>query len=263
MVFAPDFLQDQVAIITGGGTGIGLEIARAMARHGARLAIASRNPAHYEPAVRELNAIGPGAVGVKVNIRDAESVDAMTAEVLQRYGRIDILINNAGANFLSPAISITPNGWRAVVETVLNGTFFCSKSVAPHMMERGFGRIIMMAATNGWNASPAMAHSGAAKAGIINLAETLAAEWGPAGIRVNALCPGPVRTEGSDERLWMDKELVARLEQQIPLGRFALPADIVGPTLFLCSPASDFITGGIIALDGGDRLRNLRSFMGG
>lgn len=256
-----NFLKGKTILVTGGGTGIGREMALAFAQRGANLVIASRKEEHLEPTAEEIRSLGAKALAIPVDIRDAESIHSMVEKSLKTFGKIDILINNAGANFLCPAIQITPNGWRSVVDTVLTGTFFCSQAVAKGMIENGGGKIIINAGSNGINGSPLMAHSGAAKAGIINLTKTLAVEWAPFKITVNAVAPGPIRTPGSDERLWSNDKSIQELSKQIPLQRFGTPQDVVGPILFLLSPAADYMTGSIVTMDGGDLCRRLPALL--
>jgi NAD(P)-dependent dehydrogenase (short-subunit alcohol dehydrogenase family) len=256
MVFAREIFKGRVALVTGGATGIGKALAKAFAEHGADLVIASRKEDNLKSAAAELGATGAQVMFKVVDIKQPDQVDKLVGETLDRFKKIDFLINNAGANFLSPAIDISPNGWRTIIDTVLNGTFYVSRAVAKPMLERGFGRIVNMASTNAHNGSPLMVHSGAAKAGVISMTETLAVEWAAGGITVNAIAPGPVDTAGANQRLWPDPKFVARLEKRIPMGRFARPDDIVGPTLFLCSDAAAFITGATLVVDGGDRLRS-------
>ena len=255
--FAPDLLRDQVCIITGGATGIGWAIAQSMAKLGARLVLASRKVDRLQAATDELIRNGTPAIAVPTNVREPKEVDALVARAVEHFGTVDILINNAGANFLCPASQMTPNGWRTVIDVVLNGTFYCSSAAGKVMLDRKKGLIINMAATNGENASPMMCHSGAAKAGVISLTQTMAVEWAPFGVRVNAVSPGPVSTEGANARLWAAPEVMAKLERRVPLGRFASADDCVGPVLFLCSPAGRFLTGAVLAVDGGDRLRQV------
>jgi NAD(P)-dependent dehydrogenase (short-subunit alcohol dehydrogenase family) len=255
--FASDMLRDQVCIVTGGATGIGLEIARAMARLGAKLVLASRNVERLEAAAAELGALGAETLAVPTNVRAPEEVEQMVARTVDRFGTVDVLVNNAGANFLCPAAQMTPNGWRTIVDVVLNGTFYCSRAAGKVMLERRRGLIINMAATNGNGGSPLMCHSGAAKAGVINLTQSLAVEWAQFGVRVNAVAPGPVSTEGANARLWSAPEMMEKLERRVPLGRFALAADCVGPVLFLCSEAARFVTGAVLTVDGGDALRRI------
>lgn len=253
--FAPGLLAGRVCLVTGGATGIGLAICRSMARLGARLVIASRKQAALDAAAAELGGLGAAVLTVATNVREAPEVERLIERTIEHFGALDVLVNNAGANFLAPAAGISANGWRTVVDVVLNGTFLCSLAAFKAMSGRGGGLIINNAATNGWNGSPMMAHSGAAKAGVINLTQTLAVEWASSGVRVNAIAPGPVSTEGANSRLWSAPELMQRLERQVPLGRFARAEDCVGPVLFLCTPAARFITGAVIAVDGADGLR--------
>ncbi|WP_373048905.1 SDR family oxidoreductase [Vulgatibacter sp.] len=254
--FRPDFLQGQVALVTGGGTGIGKACALALAAHGAAVVLASRNEEKLAAVAAEIHARGGEALALPCDIKDPGQVESMAEAAWAWRGGVDLLLNNAGANFLAPALAISANGWRAVVDVVLNGTFYVSRAIGSRMVDRGRGRIVMMAATNGENGSPLMAHSGAAKAGVINLAQTLAVEWAASGVTVNAVCPGPVATEGANQRLWADPATMERIGKRVPLGRFATPDDCVGPVLFLASEAASFVTGASLVVDGGDRLRN-------
>ncbi len=258
--FAPDALKDRVCLVTGGGTGIGRAIALGLARCGASVALASRKIENCQQVADECRALGSDAEALSVNIRDPESVEACFRTLAERYqGRLDVLVNNAGANFTAPALAITPNGWRVITQTLIDGTFFCSQAAARLMLERGGGRIINNAGTNGWNGSPLMAHSGAGKAAILSLTETLAVEWGPLGIAVNAIAPGPVSTAGANERLWSQDETMARIARRVPLGqRLAVPDDCVGAVVFLASDAAAFISGATLTIDGGQRLRNVQ-----
>jgi NAD(P)-dependent dehydrogenase (short-subunit alcohol dehydrogenase family) len=244
-------------LITGGGTGIGRELARAFARHGATVGVAARREEPLAETVSLIEQEGGEASWRTVDIRDEDRVDACVEGFWEEWGRIDVLINNAGANFISPAAGMSPNGWRTVIDINLNGTFLMSRAVGRRMMSDGEGgRIINMSATNAHGGSPMIAHSGASKAGIDSLTESLAVEWGAADITVNAILPGPVRTEGSDKQLWQDEELVEEMESEIPLGRFGTPDDIAPLAMFLASDAGGFITGALIPCDGGDRLRS-------
>jgi NAD(P)-dependent dehydrogenase (short-subunit alcohol dehydrogenase family) len=256
MVFQTDVFEGKVVLITGGGTGIGRALALDFARHGARVIVAARRAERLAETVALIEAAGGLASYKTLDIRDADQIAQVVEEVWQECGRIDVLVNNAGGNFVGPAVAMSPNGWRTVIDINLTGTFLMSREVGSRMMEDGRGgRVINISATNAANGSPLMAHSGASKAGINSLTETLAVEWGRANITVNAVLPGPVRTEGSDERLWTDPKTVQRLESRIPLGRFGTPQDISPLVLFLASEGGSFITGALITVDGGDRLR--------
>jgi NAD(P)-dependent dehydrogenase (short-subunit alcohol dehydrogenase family) len=250
MTFAADAFKGRVVVITGGGTGIGRELALAFARAGADLVLASRKLENLEQACGEIRALGRRALAVQTNIREQPECVRMADAAAREFGHIDVLVNNAGANFACPAMGITPNGWRTIIDVVLNGTFFASQACAKHMMERKSGRIISIAATNGMTASPIIAPSGAAKAGVINLTATLAVEWAPLGITVNAVSPGAVDTPGASERIFPEAAKKA-IAKATPLGRMAGPLDCVGAVLFLASDAASFITGVNLVVDGG------------
>ena len=242
----PD-LSGRVVLVTGGAGGIGRALSAAFTGAGARVAVASRNPAET-----------PGQLAVKCDVRELEQCVKAVETVVREFGRLDVLVNNHGANFLAPAAAISQNGWRAIVSVVLDGTFHMCKAAFEPLRESGRGRIISIAATNALLGSPLMAPSGAGKAGVISLMESLAVEWAPFGITCNSVSPGPVDTEGANKRLWADEEAVRRVAGRVPLGkRLATPADVVGPVLFLASDGAAFITGAEIVVDGGERLRRL------
>jgi 2,4-dienoyl-CoA reductase [(3E)-enoyl-CoA-producing], peroxisomal len=257
-VFRPDLLAGRVAVITGGGTGIGLGIASSLAAAGAHVAIASRKPEHLGPAAEQLRAGGAQVSAVEVNVREPESVARMVERVGNEHGRIDILVNNAAGNFYAPSATISPNGWRAVVETDLYGTFFCCQAVYPLMKAQGGGRIVSISMTLHYRGWPLMAHATAAKAGVDALTRTLALEWAKDRITVNAVAPGPIPTEGvrkaftptgSDAPDLFGMEKYAA--DAIPLGRWGTPDDIGQMVTYLASPAGDWITGAIMVVDGG------------
>lgn len=248
-LFRADLFEGSVALVTGGGTGIGREIALAYADHGADVAIASRDMDHLEPVAEEIQARGRQACATTVDVREYESVETMTETVLDELGGIDILVNNAGANFITPTESLTPNGWRAVVGTILDGTAYCTLSVGEHMMQRDGGVIVSMGATNSERGAPFHAHSGAGKAGIHNLMQTIASEWATHGIRANTIAPGIIETEGVANAA--GGELPDGMLDEIPADRFGTPTDCVPAVLFLTSPAAAYITGSYLAVDGG------------
>jgi NAD(P)-dependent dehydrogenase (short-subunit alcohol dehydrogenase family) len=258
-LFRPGAFEKKVVVITGGGSGIGLEMAKAFGRLGASLVLASRDLEKCRRAAAEVEALGGKALAAAVNVRDPESVEAMAQGALEKFGRIDVLFANAGANFLAPAAQISPNGFRSVVETVLFGTFYCAQSCGRAMLAQGSGRIVAMTATNGMTGSPLMAHSGAAKAGVINLMQTLAAEWAPFGVTCNCLSPGAVNTEGASARLWAEPRFAKMVKDMVPLGRMAVPQDLIGAALFLASDASAFMTGANLVVDGGEIVRHFPS----
>lgn len=246
--FAPDLLKDQVALVTGGGSGLGRAIAEAFRDHGAKVAIASRR--QYAEAAKEM-----GVRGYELDVRDLARCEAVVEEVERDLGPIDHLVNNAAGNFLVPATEITPNGWRAVLGIVLDGTFHMSRTVGRRMLERKRGSMINIVATYAWAAAPFVAHSGAAKAGVLNLTRSLACEWGDRGVRVNAIAPGPVVTKGASENLaFTDPEVQKEIVKKIPLRRIGVPQDVADSALFLASPAASWVTGECLVVDGGQWL---------
>ena len=251
-MFSPELLKDQVALVTGGGTGIGLATARRLGELGARVAIGSRNSVNLERGSAELRHAGLDPLAVQVDVRIPEQVDEMVARTVKHFGRIDLLINNAAGNFICRAEDLSPNGWNAVVGIVLTGTFLCSRAVARHMLARGGGgAIVSVLANYVWTGSPGTVHSAAAKAGVMSLTQTLAVEWAAHRIRVNAVAPGPVESEGAARQLWNTPEAVERITRLVPLGRWAKPSEIADAVAFLVSPMAGFITGETLTIDGG------------
>lgn len=248
-IFTDDLFEGEVALITGGGTGIGEELALGFADHGADVAIASRDMDHLEPVAEEIEARGSQACATTVDVREYDSVERMTETVIDELGSLDILVNNAGANFVTPTEELTPNGWRAVVGTILDGTAYCTLAACEQMMEQGGGVILSMGATNSERGAPFHAHSGAGKAGVHNLMQTVAAEWAEHGIRANTVAPGVIATEGVIEA--SNGSLPDELLEDIPSGRFGTAGDCVPITLFLASPAAAYVTGGYYSVDGG------------
>ena len=261
-IFRPDLLAGRVALITGGGTGIGFGIASCLAAAGAEVAIASRKPDHLEPAAQQLRAGGARVSVVTVNVREPASVGQMVQEVAEKHGRLDIMVNNAAGNFYAPSSSLSPNAWRAVVETDLYGTFYCCQAAYPVMKAQGGGRIISISMTLHYRGWPLMAHATAAKAGVDALTRTLALEWSSDRITVNAVAPGPIPTEGVRKAFTPPGAEAADLfgmekyaAEKIPLGRWGTPDDIGHMVTFLASPAGDWITGAILVVDGGAWLK--------
>jgi NAD(P)-dependent dehydrogenase (short-subunit alcohol dehydrogenase family) len=251
-VLADDLFDGDVALITGGGTGIGRELALAFADHGADVAIASRDMDHLAPVADAIEDRGARACATTVDVREYDAVEAMTETVLGELGGIDVLVNNAGANFLAPTEELSASGWRSVVGTILDGTAYCTFSVGEHMLEAGGGAIVSMGATNSVWGAPFHAHSGAGKAGVHNLMQTVASEWGSEGVRANTVAPGVIETEAIAEIL--PEETRERLIEDLPAGRLGDPADCVPLTLFLTSPAAGYVTGGYFTVDGGQLL---------
>jgi NAD(P)-dependent dehydrogenase (short-subunit alcohol dehydrogenase family) len=242
----------KVAIVTGGGTGLGRAIALNLASRGARLVIASRNPDHLNAVAAEISALGADVLAVPVDVREHARVEDMVRQAVERFGRIDILVNNAAGNFAIPAEKLRPNGWNAVAGIVLNGTWYVSSAVGRQMIKQGGGCILNIVANYASSGAPGVVHSGAAKAGVLNMTRTLAVEWGRYGIRVNALAPGAMVTSGASKNLGYDSpEAQEKIRTRVPLGRLTSAGEMAGLAVFLCSDQAAYLTGDLMTADGG------------
>lgn len=253
-VFAPGIFEGRVIIVTGGGSGIGLATAVELVRLGAKAAICGRTLAKLEAAQAQI-AVASGTQGavraIQCDIREPDQVEAMVRGVIEAFGRIDVLVNNAGGQFPAPAQHISPNGFLAVVKNNLVGTFHVCREVANRWMipEKG-GRIVNVIA-NIYRGFPGMAHTGAARAGVENLTMSLAVEWAQFGILVNAVAPGIIRSSGTAQ---YPPQLLERAISQVPLKRAGTVEETAAAIVFLASPAAQYITGATLRLDGGQAL---------
>ncbi len=253
-VFAPGIFKDQVAIVTGGGSGIGLATALELVRLGARVAICGRNPDKLEAAAAELTAASSAdhVLAAPCDIREPEAVAAFVTSVLAKWARIDILVNNAGGQFPSPAQHISPNGFLAVIKNNLVGTFHMCREVANQWMipqARG-GRIVNVIA-NIYRGFPGMVHTGAARAGVENMTMTLAVEWSQFNILVNAVAPGIILSSGTAQ---YPPQILERGIAETPLKRAGTVDEVAASIVFLASPAAAYISGATLRIDGAQAL---------
>jgi NAD(P)-dependent dehydrogenase (short-subunit alcohol dehydrogenase family) len=252
--FAPNLFEGRTAIVTGGGRGIGREIALAFAGLGADLIIASRSADNVNATARDIEALGRGCLAQVTNVRKPEEVDALVAAAIARFGKIDFLINNAGGQFPARPFDISDNGWRSVVDLNLNGTWNVTSRVGKHMVERGFGAIVSIVHIYSFDrGAPPFVHSGAARAGVVSMTRSLAYYWARKGVTVNALAPGTVATAGvrEEEFAYSDIEnYEAVAVKDIPAHRLGETSEVAGICAFLCSPAARYINGASIIADG-------------
>lgn len=240
-----------VVLVTGGGTGLGKGIALEFARLGASIAIVSRSEEHLAAGIAAVEAIGAKAFAVGCDIRDASSVGAAFDAVETSLGLPDVLVNNAAGNFPVPAEDLSPNGWRAVTQIVLDGTFFCSREFGRrHIAAKTPGSIVNIGASYTWTGGPGFAHSAASKAGVKNLTETLAVEWAPYGIRINYLIPGLIPHEDEPEQIKSVPGRGGAEGRTIPAGRVGTPREFGWAATYLASPYAAYITGSTLVVDG-------------
>ena len=250
-IFQPGLLKDRTVFITGGGSGIGRGICDALGGLGANIFIASRNAEKLGAAVDELAAAGVNAGFTTADVRDHEQVEAAVARCVERFGGLDILINNAAGNFSCPTADLSPNGWKTVIDIDLNGTFYCCKAAYPHLQRAQHARIISITTTLARSGWPQAAHAGAAKAGIQSLTNALAVEWAPDGILVNSISPGPIAGTVGVDKLYVETGQQEVMTSRVALKRFGQVDDIADAAVFLCSPAGNYITGAELVVDGG------------
>lgn len=252
-------LRDRVAIVTGGGTGIGLGIATELAREGAHVVLASRKREHLDAGVGTIREAGGSASAQVCDIRDAEAVQAMVAAVVAEHGRLDVLVNNAAGNFVVPAEEYTPNGWRTIVDIVLTGTFLCSWAAARHWIEVGSpGVVLNVVSTHIYSGCPGVAASAASKAGVANLTQTLAVEWGAHRIRVNGIAPGVFPNPTVQAQMHSEESMDSARERAaltVPLGRAGEVRELGRAAVFLASDDAAYVTGHTLVVDGGNWLR--------
>lgn len=240
-----DFSNRNV-FVAGGTEGLNFGIAEAFAKHGARVAVCSRSQAKVDAAVAKLK----GGIGFACDVRNYERVSEVLAETRAKLGEIDVLVSGAAGNFPAPALGLSPNGFKAVVDIDLVGTFHVLRAGFEHLRKPG-ASVINISAQQGSQPVAMQIHACAAKAGVDQVTRVLAIEWGPAGVRVNAISPGPIENTGGMQRLAPTQGVSQRIGDGVPLGRVGTHADIANAAMFLSSPLASYVTGAVIPVDGG------------
>jgi len=249
-VFQEGLLKGRAGIVTGGGSGIGLAMVKQLQRYGARITITGRKE---ETLAAAAESVGPGVTISSGDVRSSEDIARNLAEHLENHDSVDFLINNAAGNFLCPLEKMSENAFSAVLDIVTKGTFLWSKAVQPHMKEKGYGRILNIGTTYSWAHAAWVAHSGAAKAAVLNLTRSMAVEWGPQGIMTNLIAPGAV--SGTEGFRRLNPSTGGKLEMGcLPVARVADPSEIANMAVYLLSPMGDHINGAAIPIDAGAHL---------
>ncbi len=249
-MYKADIFSGKVVLVSGGGSGIGKSIARQFLEYGATVYIASRKKEKLEKAHVELSKLGPCHI-VELDIRDTENIGKVAAHIKEQEGRLDILINNAGGQFPSAAENISENGWNAVINTNLNGTFYMTQAFSKEFFIPQKQGIVVNIIANIYRGFPGMSHTGAARAGVDNLTKSLAVEWAPHNIRLNAIAPGIIKSTGLEQ---YPPEMMKGIAKIIPMKRLGTTDEVADLTLFLASPLSNYITGQTVYIDGGSSL---------
>ena len=252
-MFQSDLLKGRNIVVTGGGTGLGAEMARRFAGLGAQVAVLGRRKEKLDEVVASIAALGGKASAHACDVRDAVAVK----EVAARLGPVDGLVNNAAGNFLAASEDLSSNGFKTVIDIVLNGTFHCTTAFGRSMIDsKKGGAIVNIVTTYAWMGSAFVLPSACAKAGVLAMTRSLAVEWAAYGIRVNAIAPGPVPTDGAFSRLLPDPALEEAARNRVPLKRFGTPREIADAAAFLICGQSAYVTGDCLTVDGGEWLRN-------
>ncbi len=263
-MFHPTLLAKRSIVVTGGGSGLGLAMATAFASYGAKVTIAGRRQDRLEAASAKIAAAAREGGAVETfaaDLREPAACAALIERASERFGGVDGLVNNAAGNFLAFSEDLTPNGFDTVVRTVLYGTVHCTLAFGKHLLERRApGAVVSILATYAWTGSAFVLPSACAKAGVMAMTRSLAVEWGHAGIRLNAIAPGPIPTEGAFSRLMANPAAEKAALGRVPLGRFGKPEEIANLATFLISDMCPYQTGDVVTMDGGEWIAGAGEF---
>jgi len=260
-MFEKDILKNKVVLITGGGTGLGKSMAMRFAELGASLVIASRRKEVISKTTSQMKEVGAETLGLQCDVRDMDQVNTMVSDTLNQFEKIDILINNAAGNFISPTEMLSTGGFKAVVDIVLMGTFNCTLAVGKEMIKQKKGNILNIVTTYAWTGSGYVVPSASAKAGVLAMTRSLAVEWAKYNIRTNAIAPGPFITDGAWKRLAPPGlNMKKKLKDRIPLKRFGEHLELANLATYLISEQSGYINGEVVTIDGGEWLKGAGQF---
>ncbi len=244
-------LEGKVAVVTGASKGIGEAVARGLAAAGAKVVVSSRKQTAVDQVAEAIRADGGEATAIACHVGDAEAREALVARTLEAYGGVDVLVNNAATNpVFGPSLNVDAAAFRKIMEVNLEAPFELAKGVHPSMSARGGGSIVNISSIGGIRPEPGLGIYSVSKAGLVSLTKVLAREWGPSGIRVNAVCPGLIKTRFS-RALWENESITREFVSHLPLGRIGEPDDVAGTVVFLASGAAAYCTGGVYMVDGG------------
>jgi 2-deoxy-D-gluconate 3-dehydrogenase len=254
LTVTPFDLTGKTAFVTGASRGIGRVMAAAFAGAGADVALVARSEDGLKETARQITDQGREAVIIPADVTQEEAVNAAVDEAISRLGHLDIVVNNAGGNnFTVPVLDMRPSGWDKIMRLNVDSTLYVCRAAGRHLTERGSGSVINVASVAGLGGAPGMSHYGAAKAAVVSLTKSLAAEWAARGVRVNALCPGWTATD-LNRFLWDGEDGGQAIIAGVPMGRWGQVEEMAGPAVFLASEASSFMTGQVLVVDGGQTI---------
>ena len=260
-MFTKELLKKKIIIITGGGTGLGKSMAQRFGELGANLVISSRKLEVLEETAEELRTSGANVLPLQCDVRIPDEVEEMISSAVGEFGTVDVLVNNAAGNFISPTERLSPGGFKVIVDIVLNGTFNCTLSAGKEMIKSGGGVILNIITTYAWTGSGYVVPSACAKAGVLAMTRSLAVEWAKYGIRTNAIAPGPFPTEGAWKRLVVPGlGIEKKMKKRIPLKRFGEQRELADLATFLISDGAGYINGEVVTIDGGEWLKGAGQF---
>ena len=261
-MFEKNLLNGQTIVITGGGTGLGKSMSRRFGELGANLVISGRRKEKLEETADEFSKLGINVLTCPGDVRKLEDVELMTSQAIDKFGKIDGLLNNAAGNFISPTEMLSPNAFKVVIDIVLMGTWNCTSTIGKEMIKNKKGNVLSIVTTYAWTGSPYVVPSAAAKAGVLAMTRSLAVEWGKHNIRFNAIAPGPFPTKGAWSRLMPPgfEDFEDGMKDKIPMKRFGERHELENLASYLMSDGSAYINGEVVTIDGGEWLAGAAEF---